>query len=97
MRLAPGDLIFTGTPEGVAAVQRGDVLEGDGRGRGDGADADRLSGDQSAHSVVDAVGGEHPIGGDDHQVFEPTLCDQQSVEWIAMRPGQGARGSGVCT
>ena len=26
--LAPGDLIFTGTPEGVAAVQPGDVLEG---------------------------------------------------------------------
>ncbi|MFT8243665.1 fumarylacetoacetate hydrolase family protein [Roseomonas sp. BN140053] len=26
--LAPGDLIMTGTPEGVAAVQRGDVLEG---------------------------------------------------------------------
>jgi len=26
--LAPGDLIFTGTPEGVAAVQRGDRLEG---------------------------------------------------------------------
>ena len=26
--LAPGDLIFTGTPEGVAAVERGDVLEG---------------------------------------------------------------------
>ncbi len=26
--LAPGDLIFTGTPEGVAAVSRGDVLEG---------------------------------------------------------------------
>lgn len=26
--LAPGDLIFTGTPEGVAAVQRGDVLHG---------------------------------------------------------------------
>jgi len=26
--LQPGDLIFTGTPEGVAAVQRGDVLEG---------------------------------------------------------------------
>jgi fumarylpyruvate hydrolase len=26
--LAPGDLIYTGTPEGVAAVQRGDVLEG---------------------------------------------------------------------
>lgn len=25
--LAPGDLIFTGTPEGVAAVVRGDVLE----------------------------------------------------------------------
>ncbi|MFZ6876014.1 fumarylacetoacetate hydrolase family protein [Undibacterium sp. Di27W] len=25
--LQPGDLIFTGTPEGVAAVQRGDVLE----------------------------------------------------------------------
>ena len=27
VRLEPGDLIFTGTPEGVAAVQRGDVLE----------------------------------------------------------------------
>ena len=26
--LAPGDLIFTGTPAGVAAVQRGDLLEG---------------------------------------------------------------------
>lgn len=25
--LKPGDLIFTGTPEGVAAVQRGDILE----------------------------------------------------------------------
>jgi fumarylpyruvate hydrolase len=28
VRLAPGDLIFTGTPEGVAAVERGDLLEG---------------------------------------------------------------------
>jgi fumarylpyruvate hydrolase len=28
VELAPGDLIYTGTPEGVAAVQRGDVLEG---------------------------------------------------------------------
>lgn len=28
VRLAPGDLIFTGTPEGVAACVRGDVLEG---------------------------------------------------------------------
>lgn len=27
-RLEPGDLIFTGTPEGVAAVGRGDVLSG---------------------------------------------------------------------
>ncbi|CAN5701036.1 fumarylacetoacetate hydrolase family protein [soil metagenome] len=26
--LQPGDLIFTGTPEGVGAVQRGDLLEG---------------------------------------------------------------------
>ena len=26
--LAPGDLIFTGTPAGVSAVTRGDVLEG---------------------------------------------------------------------
>jgi fumarylpyruvate hydrolase len=26
--LAPGDLIFTGTPEGVAAVVAGDTLEG---------------------------------------------------------------------
>jgi fumarylpyruvate hydrolase len=28
VRLAPGDLIFTGTPEGVAAVVKGDLLEG---------------------------------------------------------------------
>ncbi len=28
VRLAPGDLVFTGTPEGVAACVRGDVLEG---------------------------------------------------------------------
>jgi fumarylpyruvate hydrolase len=28
VELAPGDLIFTGTPEGVAAVKRGDKLEG---------------------------------------------------------------------
>ena len=28
VRLAPGDLIYTGTPEDVAAVQRGDLLEG---------------------------------------------------------------------
>ena len=26
--LAPGDLIFTGTPAGVGPVERGDVLEG---------------------------------------------------------------------
>ena len=25
--LAPGDLIYTGTPEGVAATVRGDILE----------------------------------------------------------------------
>lgn len=34
VRLAPGDLIFTGTPEGVAAVQRGDLLEGTVEGVG---------------------------------------------------------------
>ena len=28
VKLAPGDLIYTGTPENVAAVERGDVLEG---------------------------------------------------------------------
>ncbi len=28
VELAPGDLIFTGTPENVAAVERGDLLEG---------------------------------------------------------------------
>jgi fumarylpyruvate hydrolase len=32
--LAPGDLIYSGTPEGVAAVQRGDVLEGTVEGVG---------------------------------------------------------------
>jgi fumarylpyruvate hydrolase len=26
--LAPGDLLFTGTPAGVAAIVRGDVIEG---------------------------------------------------------------------
>jgi fumarylpyruvate hydrolase len=34
VRLAPGDLIFTGTPAGVAAVSRGDVLEGSVEGVG---------------------------------------------------------------
>ena len=33
-RLEPGDLIFTGTPEGVAAVGRGDVLVGSVEGLG---------------------------------------------------------------
>jgi fumarylpyruvate hydrolase len=33
--LAPGDLIFTGTPSGVAAVQRGDRLHGHVDGVGD--------------------------------------------------------------
>jgi fumarylpyruvate hydrolase len=28
VELAPGDLIFTGTPDGVGAVKKGDVLEG---------------------------------------------------------------------
>ena len=32
--LAPGDLIMTGTPEGVAAVVKGDVLEGEIEGVG---------------------------------------------------------------
>jgi fumarylpyruvate hydrolase len=32
--LVPGDLIFTGTPEGVAAVVRGDLLEGGVEGVG---------------------------------------------------------------
>ena len=34
VRLEAGDLIFTGTPEGVAAVQRDDVLEGTVEGVG---------------------------------------------------------------
>ena len=32
--LQPGDLVFTGTPEGVGAVQRGDLLEGGIEGLG---------------------------------------------------------------
>jgi fumarylpyruvate hydrolase len=32
--LQPGDLIFTGTPEGVAAVVQGDVLSGQVAGLG---------------------------------------------------------------
>ena len=32
--LAPGDLIFTGTPEGVGAVARGDTVEGEVEGVG---------------------------------------------------------------
>lgn len=35
VELKPGDLIFTGTPEGVAAVERGDRLEGHVEGVGD--------------------------------------------------------------
>ena len=35
VELKPGDLIFTGTPEGVAAVQRGDRLEGSVDGVGE--------------------------------------------------------------
>ncbi len=34
VRLAPGDLIFTGTPSGVAQVGRGDLLEGEVEGVG---------------------------------------------------------------
>ncbi len=34
VRLAPGDLIFTGTPDGVASVRRGDVLDGEIAGVG---------------------------------------------------------------
>ncbi len=34
VRLEAGDLIFTGTPEGVGAVQRGDLLEGNVDGVG---------------------------------------------------------------
>jgi fumarylpyruvate hydrolase len=33
--LQPGDLVFTGTPEGVAAVKQGDLLEGGIAGLGD--------------------------------------------------------------
>jgi len=33
-RLAPGDLIFTGTPEGVGPLARGDVVEGEVEGVG---------------------------------------------------------------
>ncbi|MEM8951092.1 MAG: fumarylacetoacetate hydrolase family protein, partial [Pseudomonadota bacterium] len=33
--LAPGDLILSGTPSGVAAVQRGDKLVGHADGIGD--------------------------------------------------------------
>ena len=35
VRLAPGDLIFTGTPAGVSTVVRGDVLEGGVAGIGE--------------------------------------------------------------
>ncbi len=35
IRLAPGDLIFTGTPSGVSPVVRGDVLEGAIEGLGE--------------------------------------------------------------
>jgi fumarylpyruvate hydrolase len=33
--LAPGDLIYTGTPAGVGAVQRGDLLHGSVEGLGE--------------------------------------------------------------
>jgi fumarylpyruvate hydrolase len=34
-RLQPGDLIFTGTPAGVGAVKKGDVLNGAVAGLGE--------------------------------------------------------------
>lgn len=34
VRLAPGDLIFTGTPDGVATLQKGDLAEGEIAGVG---------------------------------------------------------------
>jgi fumarylpyruvate hydrolase len=34
VRLAPGDLIFTGTPEGVGTLEKGDVAEGEIEGVG---------------------------------------------------------------
>ncbi len=34
VRLAPGDLIFTGTPDGVGPLNRGDVLRGEVEGIG---------------------------------------------------------------
>jgi len=34
-RLAPGDLIFTGTPEGVGPLVRGDVVKGGVEGVGE--------------------------------------------------------------
>jgi fumarylpyruvate hydrolase len=33
--LAPGDLIFTGTPAGVGALKKGDVLKGGVEGVGE--------------------------------------------------------------
>jgi fumarylpyruvate hydrolase len=33
-RLAPGDLIYTGTPEGVGPLQKGDAVEGEIEGVG---------------------------------------------------------------
>jgi len=42
VELAPGDLIMNGTPEGVAAVQKGDLLERHGRRRRRGDGEDRL-------------------------------------------------------
>ena len=48
VRLAPGDLIFTGTPEGVAAVERGDLLEGTVAGVGTVRTPHRLARSMSA-------------------------------------------------
>ena len=42
VKLAPGDLIYTGTPENVAAVERGDLLEGVVEGVGSVPDPHRL-------------------------------------------------------
>ena len=50
-RLRPGDLIFTGTPAGVAAVVPGDVLEG----RVDGLETLNIEPDQRYHIKTDAM------------------------------------------
>ena len=45
--------------------------------------------------TADVVGANGRVGGDEGQVLDPGLRDEQPVEWVAVVHGQGNDGGGV--